>query len=199
MRNVSQTAIAKRHEDLQIAGSQIYERMRDECASDFARTRYAWLDKLTQRFGFRGTSAGGAVIAFVGTLPLLYLSSQHCNVSILAITLFIRGVGMSAVGVPPISAVYSSVRTEELPMATTSLNIAQRLGGAAPTTLCAMVLGWRFAAVPPQGTVASAFTVSFVLLCGLHALLILAAVRLPLSLQTSGHDLGRAGLKLKSV
>jgi hypothetical protein len=28
MRNVSQTAIAKRHEDLQFAGSQIYERKR---------------------------------------------------------------------------------------------------------------------------------------------------------------------------
>jgi hypothetical protein len=37
---------------------------------------------------------------------------------------------MSAVGVPPISAAYSSVRKEELPMATTSLNIVQRLGGA---------------------------------------------------------------------
>ena len=30
-------------------------------------------------------------------------------------------------------------------------------------------------------------------------LLILAAVRLPLSLQTSGHDAGRASLKLESV
>jgi EmrB/QacA subfamily drug resistance transporter len=160
---------------------------------------YRWLEKLTQRFGVRGTSAGGAVIAFVGTLPLLYLSSQHCNLSILAITLFIRGMGMSAVGVPPISAAYSSVRREELPMATTSLNIVQRLGGPTLTTLCATVLGWRLAAVPSQGAVARAFTASFVLLCGLHALLILAAVRLPLSLQTSGHDPGRASLKLKSV
>jgi EmrB/QacA subfamily drug resistance transporter len=158
-----------------------------------------WLEKLTQRFGVRGTSAGGAVIAFVSTLPLLYLSSQHCNVSILAITLFIRGMGMSAVGVPPISAAYTSVRREELPMATTSLNIVQRLGGPTLTTLCATVLGWRLAAVPSEGTVASAFTASFFLLCGLHALLILAAVRLPLSLQTSGHDPGRASLKLKSV
>jgi EmrB/QacA subfamily drug resistance transporter len=158
-----------------------------------------WLEKLTQRFGVRGTSAGGAVIAFVATLPLLYLSSQHCNVSTLAITLFIRGMGMSAVGVPPISAAYSSVRREELPMATTSLNIVQRLGGPTLTTLCATVLGWRLAAVPSQGTVASAFTASFFLLCGLHALLILAAVRLPLSLQTSEHDPGRASLKLKSV
>jgi hypothetical protein len=84
-------------------------------------------------------------------------------------------------------------------MAATSLNIVQRLGGPTLTILCATVLGWRLAAVPSQGTVASAFTASFVLLCGLHALLILATVRLPLSLQTSGHDPGRARLKLQSV
>jgi EmrB/QacA subfamily drug resistance transporter len=160
---------------------------------------YRWLDELTQRFGVRGTSAGGAVIAFVGTLPLLYWSSQHCNVFILAITLFIRGVGMSAVGILPISAAYSSVPREELPMATTSLNIVQRLGGPTLSTLCATVLGWRLAAVPSQATVASAFTASFIVLCGLHALLILAAVRLPLSLETGRHELGRASLKLKSV
>jgi hypothetical protein len=106
---------------------------------------------------------------------------------------------MSAVGVPPISAAYSSLQREELPMAATSLNIVQRLGGPTLTTLCATVLGWRLAAVPSEGTVASAFTATFVLLCGLHALLILAAVRLPLSLQTSGHVPGRASLKLKSV
>jgi len=35
-------------------------------------------------------------------------------------------------------------------------------------------------------TVAGAFTASLVLLCGLRALLVLAAVRLPLSLRTSG-------------
>jgi MFS family permease len=160
---------------------------------------YRWLEKLTRRFGVRGTSAGGAIIAFVGTLALLYLSSQRCNVSILAIVLFLRGVGMSAVVVPPISAAYSSVRREELPMATTSLNIVQRLGGPTLTTLCATVLGWRLAEGPSQGNVASAFTASFVLLCVLHALLILAAVRLPLSLQTRGHDPRRASLKLKSV
>jgi EmrB/QacA subfamily drug resistance transporter len=160
---------------------------------------YRWLEKLTHRFGVRGTSAAGAVIAFAGTLPLLYLSSQHCSVSILATTLFVRGMGMTAVGVPPISAGYSSVRREELPMAATSLNIVQRLGGPTLTTLCATVLGWRLAASSSQGTVASAFTASFFLLCALHALLILAAVRLPHSLQTGEHDTGRASLTLKSV
>jgi len=41
MRNISRNAIAKRHENLLIVGWQVYERARNECASDVTRTRYA--------------------------------------------------------------------------------------------------------------------------------------------------------------
>ncbi|MBV8211731.1 MAG: DHA2 family efflux MFS transporter permease subunit [Verrucomicrobia bacterium] len=143
---------------------------------------YPWLGKLTQRFGIRGTSAGGASLAFLGTLPFLYLSSHPLNLPILAGTLFIRGMGMSAVGVPSISAAYASVHKEQLPMATTSLNIVQRLGGPTLTTLCASFLGWELAVGSPA-IVGNAFTIAFALLCSLHALLIVAAARLPLSLE----------------
>jgi len=147
---------------------------------------YPWLGKLTQRFGIRGTSTGGATVAFLGTLPFLYLSSHPLNLLILAGTLFIRGVGMSAVGIPSISAAYGSVRKEELPMAATSLNIVQRLGGPTLTNLCATFLGWQLAVHSP-GNVTNAFTLSFALLCSLHALLIVAAMRLPLSLEKMQH------------
>ena len=140
---------------------------------------YRWLGKLTQHFGIRGTSAGGALIAFLGTLPLLYLSSQHFDSCILAISQFIRGIGMSAAGIPSISAAYASLRKGELPMATTSLNIVQRLGGPTLTMICATFLAWRLAAAPLYARVSTAFTISFALLCGLHVLLILAAARLP--------------------
>ena len=75
-------------------------------------------------------------------------------------------------------------------MATTSLNIVQRLGGPTLTTLCATLLGWRLAGVHSPPNVASAFTVSFALLCTLHGLLILAAVRLPVSLEAVRHSIG---------
>jgi EmrB/QacA subfamily drug resistance transporter len=147
---------------------------------------YPWLGKLTQRCGIRGTSTGGATVAFLGTLPFLYLSSHPLNRLILAGTLFIRGMGMSAVGIPSISAAYGSVRKEQLPMATTSLNIVQRLGGPTLTTLCATFLGWQLAVHSPAN-VTNAFTLSFALLCTLHALLIVAAMRLPLSLKKIQH------------
>ena len=142
---------------------------------------YRWLAKQTHHFGIRRTSTGGALVAFLGTLPLLYLSSQHFNASILVISQFVRGVGMSAAGVPPISAAYASVRKDELPIAATSLNIVQRLGGPALTTICATFLGWRLTAAPLCASVSTAFTASFALLCGLHVLLILAAATLPLT------------------
>jgi len=91
---------------------------------------YPWMGALTQRFGIRKVSAGGAFLAFAGTLPFLYLASHGLVLSVLACALFLRGVGLSAVGIPSISVAYASVRKQDLPMATTSLNIVQRLGGA---------------------------------------------------------------------
>src|SRR5271154_1475302 len=37
---------------------------------------YPWMGVLTQRFGIRKLSAGGAFLAFAGTLPFLYLASH---------------------------------------------------------------------------------------------------------------------------
>jgi EmrB/QacA subfamily drug resistance transporter len=143
---------------------------------------YPWMGALTQRFGIRKVSAGGALLAFAGTLPFLYLASHGLVLAVLACALFVRGVGLSAVGIPSISAAYTSVRKQDLPMATTSLNIVQRLGGPTLTTLCATFLGWRLGVAHSSVNLSSAFTAALLLLCGLHALLFAAALRLPLSL-----------------
>ena len=67
-------------------------------------------------------------------------------------------------------------------MATTALNIIQRLGGPTLTTLCATFLGWRLAESHVSDAAIAPFTAAFLLLCVLHGLLIVAAMRLPLSL-----------------
>src|ERR1700735_1803063 len=143
---------------------------------------YPWMGALTQRFGIRKLSAGGAFLAFAGTLPFLYLASHGLVLSVLACALFLRGVGLSAVGIPSISAAYAAVRKQDLPTATTSLNIVQRLGGPTLTTLCATFLGWRSGMAQSGASLSSAFTAAFLLLCGLHAFLFATALRLPLSL-----------------
>ena len=40
-------------------------------------------------------------------------------------TLFTRGVAISAIGVPSMAAAYASTKKENLPMATTAVNIVQ--------------------------------------------------------------------------
>jgi EmrB/QacA subfamily drug resistance transporter len=143
---------------------------------------YPWVGALTERFGIRKVSAGGAFLAFAATLPFIWLASHGLVLTVLAGALFVRGIGLSAVGIPSISAAYASVRKQDLPMATTSLNIVQRLGGPTLTTLCATFLGWRLGMAQSSAGLSSAFTAAFVLLCGLHALLFAAALRLPFSI-----------------
>src|SRR3984885_8792902 len=140
---------------------------------------YPWMGALTQRFGIRKLSAGGAFLALAGTLPLVWLASHGLVLTVLACALFVRGIGLSGVGIPSISAAYASVRKQDLPMATTSLNIVQRLGGPTMTTLCATFLGWRLSAAPSPAVTSDAFAEAFGLLCFLHVLLFLATLRLP--------------------
>jgi EmrB/QacA subfamily drug resistance transporter len=140
---------------------------------------YPWMGALTQRFGIRKVSAGGAFLALAGTLPFVWLASHGLSVAVLASALFLRGVGLSAVGIPSISAAYASVKMRDLPMAATSLNIVQRLGGPTMTTLCATFLGWRLSAAPSPVVTSDAFAEAFGLLCFLHVLLFLATLRLP--------------------
>ena len=143
---------------------------------------YPWIGALTQRFGIRKVSAGGAFLAFAATLPFIWLASHGLVLTVLACALFVRGMGLSAVGIPSISAAYASVKKQDLPMASTSLNIVQRLGGPTLTTLCATFLGWRLGMAQSSASLSSAFTAAFLLLCGLHAFLFASALRLPLSL-----------------
>ncbi len=143
---------------------------------------YPLMGALTKRFGIRRVSAGGAFLAFVGTLPFLYLASHRLVFPLLTAALFIRGIGLSLVGMPSIASAYAAVKRQELPMATTALNIVQRLGGPTLTTLCATFLGWRLAPAHIHDVMLGPFTAVFLLLCALHALLFVAAMRLPLSL-----------------
>ncbi len=152
---------------------------------------YPLMGTLTKRFGIRDVSAGGALLAFAGTLPFLYLASHGLVLAVLASALFIRGAGLSAIGIPSISAAYASVERADLPMATTALNIVQRLGGPTLTTLCATFLGWKLRSASANGGLSDAFTAAFVLLCALHALLFAAALRLPRTLDEAkeqGHE-----------
>ncbi|MDR3708180.1 MAG: DHA2 family efflux MFS transporter permease subunit [Capsulimonadaceae bacterium] len=162
---------------------------------------YPCVGALTKRFGNRRVSAGGALLALAGTFPFIYLASHGLVIGMLVCALFLRGMGLSAVGAPSISAAYSSVKREDLPMATTTLNILMRLGGPTLTTICATFLGWRMAAAHGPAAAHGAFAAAFILLCVFHGLLIAAAMRLPLSVEggSAKHSLPIAPTALESA
>jgi EmrB/QacA subfamily drug resistance transporter len=138
---------------------------------------YPLMGKLTQRFGIRRVSASGATLVLVGLAPMMFLASHGLMTEVFVAALVVRGIGQGAVGIPSITAAYASVPMRELPMATTSLNIVQRLGGPTLTTVCATFLAWRMRL--SGGASGKAFVAGFALLCGLQALALLSALQLP--------------------
>jgi MFS family permease len=146
---------------------------------------YPFMGALTKRFGIRRLAAAGALLALAGTAAFLYLAGHGLVIAVLAAALFVRGVGMSAIGIPSITSGYAAVSRADLPMATAAMNIVQRLGGPTLTTLCATFLGWRLASAPGHADMAGAFIAAFALLCVLHALLLAATFRLPLSMEAA--------------
>ncbi len=106
---------------------------------------------LTQWFGIRKLAACGALLALAGTLPFVFLASTASSSPSWRRACSIRGAGLSAIGIPSITSGYAAVARQDLPMATTAMNIVQRLGGPTLTTLCATFHGWRLSATSPCG------------------------------------------------
>ncbi|KHK59311.1 DSBA oxidoreductase [Burkholderia sp. A9] len=142
---------------------------------------YPSMGALTSRFGVRRLAAAGALLALLATLPFVYLALAGYDPYVLVPALFLRGMGQSAIGAPSISAAYASVERRNLPMATTSLNIVQRLGGPTFTTMCTLFLAWRLQVESGStgGTHGAAYAWAFGLLCALHAASFVTTLRLP--------------------
>lgn len=131
---------------------------------------------LQERFGIRKLAATGAAVVALTTVPMVVMSLRGLSVPVLAMVLLLRGMGQGAIGLPSITAAYMAVPRRELPMATTSMNIVQRLGGPTFTTLCATLLAWGM----EMGSHAGAFALTFGVLTAINALVFLTALRLPL-------------------
>jgi EmrB/QacA subfamily drug resistance transporter len=133
---------------------------------------------LTERFGARAVATGGALLSLVATLMLAWLATRPLQVATLLTALFLRGAGLGATALPAMSAAYASVEQRNLPMATTTLNILQRLGGPTLTTLCALMLAELLdARLPLVGM--NAWGATFLLLAMLHAVMVVTVIRLP--------------------
>lgn len=136
---------------------------------------YPFMGPLTERFGFRKVATTGVTVALVGTLPFLWMAHAGFSLPVTIACMIVRGAGQGGVGIPSISAAYSSVPKARLSVATTALNVVQRLGGPVATTGLAIVL----AATMTPGAGGAGFMAAFVTLIGLHVLVLMSASRLP--------------------
>jgi len=142
------------------------------------------MSALTRRLGTRRLVRSGTALATVSTLCFVWLAWHGLDLRVLLPALFLRGMGQGSVGLPTMSAAYTAIDKRELAMATTSINIVQRIGGPTMTTLCATLLAWRLEADGHAAFHAGidAYGWAFAALALMHGLIWLVAGRLPAGL-----------------
>lgn len=146
---------------------------------------FPFIGTLNDRLGCRALATGGVLLNVLGTLPFLWMTHGQVSRGWVAACVLARGIGQGATGIPTIAAAYSSVPKEKLGLATTAINIVQRLGGPVATT--AIAISVSTAAGFYRASSPSAFLFPFVALIVLQLLVLGSASRLPARIsQTDG-------------
>lgn len=139
---------------------------------------YPLMGALTDRFGCRAVSVGGALLSILGTIPFLWMVRGEASIPWIVVSLLARGIGQGATGIPTIAAAYASVPREALGLATTAINIVQRIGGPIATTILALLASATTTTIagafPPEG-----FLLPFIALISIQILGLVSAACLP--------------------
>jgi EmrB/QacA subfamily drug resistance transporter len=138
---------------------------------------YPLMGNVTDRFGCRAVASAGVLLNLAGTFPFVWISAHEFSMPLVAIGLFIRGVGQGMTGIPSLAAAYAAVPREKLSFAATAVNIVQRIGGPMMTTALAIVISLSGSDHPAPAP--HAYFVPFVALMVLQALALGSASRLP--------------------
>jgi EmrB/QacA subfamily drug resistance transporter len=124
---------------------------------------------LTDRYGGGVVATTGAAMSVATTLPFALLTADAANLVLQAL-LLLRGAAIGLTVMPVVAAAYAAVASDQLPDATTQVNIVQRLGGAIGGAIFAVVL----ARTLPDGA-EHAFATAFWWLTGASLLALVTA------------------------
>jgi EmrB/QacA subfamily drug resistance transporter len=129
--------------------------------------------KLVARFGARLVTMASFLIAAVTTVPFA-LAGPHTSLWLLGAVLVIRGIGIGAVLVPPMSVAYQDVPPAGIPHATMNTRIAQQVGASFGIAIVAVALQSLLSRGPT-----SAFQGAFWWATGITVAALIPALALP--------------------
>ena len=95
--------------------------------------------RLTDEVGARVVVPVGILIALAGTAAFTQVGADT-PYAVLAVALFVIGLGLGSTIVPSMAVAYQSVPRESVADATSTINVIQRVAGSVGTTLLAVVL-----------------------------------------------------------
>jgi EmrB/QacA subfamily drug resistance transporter len=163
--------------------------------------------RLTDTRGAGRIVPWGVLIALIGTGVYTQLSAET-SFALLAVALYVRGVGLGMTMMPSMAAAYQTLDRAAVPRATTSINIIRTVGGSLGTAILSVVLERRIVADIGHGTgslgtlrapgaraaepLAHAFGQTFWWAVGLTAIAIVPALFLPRRPATSRRGAGPA-------
>jgi EmrB/QacA subfamily drug resistance transporter len=153
--------------------------------------------RITDRVGAYRIVPYGIVLIILGTVVYSQVTPSTSEL-LLAIALFVRGIGLGMSMMPSMSAAYQTLEHSQVPRATTTINIVRQVGASLGTAVLAVILQRSIisefhgsagggsllggtASIPDaaRARVADAFGTSFWWAVGLSALTIIPALMLP--------------------
>src|SRR6516165_6131057 len=98
-----------------------------------------WAGAVTDRLGPRRVVPFGILLMAAATVPFAFVTTSTNEVW-LAVTLFVRGLGLGLSMMPVTAAAYYDLSHAEIPKASTVMNIVRLIGGSVATATFAVVL-----------------------------------------------------------
>ena len=95
--------------------------------------------RLVDRFGARAVTIASFLLTAVATVPFA-LAGPDTSLWWLGAVLLVRGLGIGAVLIPPMSVAYQDIQPAGIPHATMNTRIVQQVGASFGTAIVAVVL-----------------------------------------------------------
>ena len=95
--------------------------------------------RLTDRVGGGRVASVGLVMMAIATIPFAFVGA-HTSYWLLGGILVLRGLGLGSTMMPSMAAAYATLDGPQVPRATSSLNVIQRVGGSLGTAILAVLL-----------------------------------------------------------